>query len=433
MKIAETHLTSKRLQRGLSTGFDSATSLRILIHLGRRCAVCSQAVTAFTGQKAGAADKAVATGASGSVGTWPDPVVLALRRWIGVLRNDSHFPVVVTPSHLFWAERLPSDPQVFCRVAIEEAFLATFMSHGDAGAREGFRSFVETLDDPAFEQLGTGRWHDARAVAHAFLSYALRGDWAALLEQEALTRGHLKEGSGDSEVHAVALLHLGQACEFTYGYASDRFDYSEAEQHLLRYLETTRSPGHLADLRVSQGGSLYWRNELPRALEKLTQALPLIPAPCKWLRFFTVCKLARLGIRLGNAKLVERHLLEAEKLAKRYFDDEQGVLFHLRGQVEMEAGRFPLAEGKLREALGRFRRAGWRDRTVHVLRDLRTLYLRTDRAEDLTSLRADLRALFLDDGRPWDCREKCGIFLLAEELEDLPWVREQLKGEEMVD
>jgi len=421
--MSEDHLTESLLQRGFRSGFDPETSRGLLLHLDGGCPSCSEAVRAFASRHE--VDVAEA-------GALPDPVVLALRRWVGVLRQEP-FPPMITPAHLFWVERLSFQPEAFCRVVIEEAFLTT-LCNSDPGKCDILLKLVETLAGSRFEQIGEKRRSDLQALSHAFLAWTRRGDWLGLVEQMRLTEERLAAGSGDPEVCATACLHVS-AAHVAVGVAADLFDKSaEVERHLLRLRKTTKCSGHMADLRIHQGTKLYRDHQLAAALEKLSEGLALIPAPWKWLRFFTVSKLARLGFRLDKPRLWERHLLEAERLAERFFGAEQGTVFLLRGQMEMAAGRFGISEAALHKAVDRFRQTGWRGRgeTLEALRDLRTLYLRLDRAEEVASLRADLRALVQSDASPWRGKERDGLWRLAAELDDLPWLRRRFQTDEVV-
>jgi tetratricopeptide (TPR) repeat protein len=194
----------------------------------------------------------------------------------------------------------------------------------------------------------------------------------------------------------------------------------------------TKCPGHLAELRIHQGTNLFWKRDLEGAVEKLTESLGLVPGPCKWLRFFAALKLVHWGILLDRPELLERPLPEAEKLAERYFEEERGFFFHLRGRADMKAGRLHLAEENLQSAVDRFRQTGERDRTLYALYDLHTLYLRSGRAEDAAGLRKDVRALVEGGEWTWKGKDRDLLLQLVGKLGELPWLQKQSRAEEVV-
>lgn len=412
--MTDGHLTKSLVRTCLENGFDRDRSVRLLVHLDRGCVACSKVLRAVA---AGDAARHPTTD-----GGWSDPVTLALWRYVCVLRGDPSYPTGVTAPHVFWAERLPLDPTAFGRVVVEEAFRQALSRPGRPPLWEPYESFLENaLSDPLLEELGTRRRSDLLALSRAYFAYPCRHMEAMSLAAEAL--GHLEKGTGDPEVGGTVWLYLS----FSKGLPA--VCLSRAEEHILRFLGETPSPGHHADLLVAQATHQADRKEYHDSYETLLKALAIVPDSCIWLRFQATRKLgflegANLVPGISGQERPSRYLLEAEQISRK-LPGWRGRSLHATGQAALIARRHGLAKEKLEEAVSAYREEADLERILDCLGSLRILAVANVDRQALEQIKLDLREMVPGD-LSLAPRVRQKVRTLARELDDLAWVREAL-------
>jgi len=408
--MSERHLTESMILTCLRKGLDCDRSRKLLIHLDRGCYACSQLMRAVA-----SGDEARCETANG---LWTHPVVLALWRWICVLRGDPQYPTGVTPPHIFWAERLPQDPTAFGRVVIEEAVRQALSPPGQPLLWAPYEKFLRTtLSHPELEELGTNRWFDLRALSAAY--YANPFHQFDIIIHTGKVLKYLKKGTDDPEVRGTAWLYLALSTGLPVAHLS------KAESYLLRFIAGTPSPGHHADLLVAQARGLINRHKYYDAYQKLLQAREIVPEPCIWLKFWSSRKLGclegwNLVPNVAGQQKPSGYLLEAEILS-RELPGWLGKSLHATGQAALIARRHGPARDKLREAMTAYREEGDRKGILECLGHLHSISVATGDFEALEYVRSDLREIVSGDSA-FNPKERHLAFTLARELDDFAFV-----------
>lgn len=357
----------------------AARRIRMVRHLAAGCSCCWESVERYRRSGSGAAECP------------PDPVVLAVERWVEIARAGGGSTLdLLRPTHRTALLRARDDRLGFCRLVIEES--RELAASDPSRAMQTAREVLALVSNPELAGLDEQGYRHLRALAQAHLAdaYQMAEDHLAAEQAFRNARSELALGDGEAEIEAT-VDELEADLAVAQGRFIDALGFlARAEERLCR----SRPGERVAEVLVRRGFVLLRLGEVESAREVLHRAFSLLEGTKNpRLRLSVLHNLAAAEVRAGDFEAARRILREAEPLyAEAGYELIRVQRQWLLGVIATHTGEPDAAEDLLRQAIQGFLDLGYGFDAVRVLIDLGRLCVLAERDWEL----ADLEELFRD-------------------------------------
>jgi len=380
------HFTSEELE-SFCRNPDAARRMRLMRHLAAGCPACWESVERLAGSAPRIAESP------------PDPVVLAVERWIELARTtggDLRGPPTsaaldrLRPAHRAALLKARDERLGFCRLVIEES--RELVSRNPSRATGAAREVLALVSSPELAGLDERVYRHLRALAQAHLAdaYQMAEDHLAAEQAFREARSELALGSGGAEIEATV-----DELEADLAMAQGRYrDALELLAEAERLLRRSRPGERVAEVLLRRGFALMRLGEVESAREAFHGAFSLLEGDKNSrLRLSVLHNLATAEVRAGDFAAARRIMQEAEPLyATSGYELIRVQRQWLLGIIAMHTERGDDAEALLHQALRGFLDLGYGFDAVRVLVDLGRLCILAEREWEL----AELEELFRD-------------------------------------